>query len=108
MRILSSGKFIAGEEALRIGLADELAADGEVMNVAIARAGEFAQLPAGAFAKMKARLVNASASFEEELTREENDQATCLLSDEFLEGYASFKEKRAADFLKLPRESEYV
>lgn len=103
MQILTSGKFVEGTEAFRIGLADELVADGEIMNTAIARASELAKLPAGAFAKMKARLVNASVSFEEELAREENDQATCLLGDEFLEGYAAFKEKRSADFLKIPR-----
>lgn len=106
MQILSSGKFIESAEAYRIGLVDEVAADGTVMNAAIAKASEFAMLPADAFARMKARLVNASASFEEELKREENDQAACLLSDEFREGYAAFKEKRSVDFLKLPRKPD--
>ncbi len=106
MQILTSGKFVDGAEALRIGLADELVADGEVMNTAIAKASELAKLPADAFAKMKKRLMNSVASFDEELSREEDDQATCLLSDEFLEGYASFKEKRSADFLKLPRKPD--
>lgn len=103
MQMLTSGKFIEGAEALRIGLADELVADGEVMNAAIAKASEFAKLPTGAFARMKHRLVKQAATFDEELMREEDDQACCLLSQEFLEGYASFSEKRTADFLKISR-----
>lgn len=106
IQLLSSGRFIEGEEAYRLGLADELVADSEIMNAAIARAAEFARLPAGAFAKMKARLATPSASLEEELRREENDQAVCLLGDEFREGYSAFMEKRAADFLKIPREGD--
>jgi 2-(1,2-epoxy-1,2-dihydrophenyl)acetyl-CoA isomerase len=98
--------MVGGAEALRLGIADCCVADGEVMSTAVARASEFAQLPSGAFAKMKQRLVNASPSLEEELKREEEDQTACLLGGEFREGFAAFSEKRAADFLKLPRERD--
>lgn len=106
MQILTNPNFIEGAEAFRIGLADALVDDGEIMNTAVAKASDLAKLPAGAFAKMKRRLVDPAASFEEELAREETDQAVCLLGAEFLEGYAAFKEKRSADFLKLPRKPD--
>ena len=54
----------------------------------------------GVDARMKDRLDNSSDSLDEELQREENDQAVCLLSADFREGYAAFSEKRPADFVK--------
>lgn len=98
-RILTQTQPVDGREALRIGLADELVADGEVMDAAIAKAVELTKLPLGAFARMKTRLNNVAASLEEELSREEGDQAVCLLGSEFFEGYAAFKEKRSANFV---------
>ena len=99
-RILTQGVQINAPEALRIGLVDVLVADGEVMNTAIAKAVEFSKLPQDAFARMKARLDNPAASLDDELTSEENDQAVCLLSADFREGYAAFQEKRTPDFIK--------
>ena len=46
MKLLTSGQMINGAEALSLGIADQLAADGQVMNAAIARAAELAKLPA--------------------------------------------------------------
>ena len=106
MNLLTSGQMINGAEALSLGIADQLAADGQVMNAAIARAAELAKLPAGAFARMKQRLVNSSTSLEQELLREEHDQTACLLGEEFSEGYGAFMEKRAADFLMLPKKRD--
>lgn len=101
MQLLCNTSPISGAEALRVGLADQLVNDAEVMNSAVAKASELAALPAGAFAKMKQRLVNASVSLEQELQREEQDQTSCLRGDEFKEGFAAFTEKRAANFVKL-------
>ena len=102
-RILTAGKAVGAAEALAIGLADALASDADAMRVAIDKAAEWATLPSGAFARMKARLNHPSASFAEELAREEADQVACLTGAEFVEGYAAFKDKRAADFARLPR-----
>ncbi len=101
-RIFCDGAPVSGTEAHRIGLADTLAADAEVMAVAVAQAGELALLPREAFARMKARLNHPSASLAEELSREESDQAVCLLGDDFVEGHDAFLNKRAADFVALP------
>ena len=54
------------------------------------------------FARMKNRLTRVSSSLDFELEREEDDQAVCLIDDEFREGYDAFKSKRAADFVNLP------
>lgn len=99
-RMLTSGKTVEGEEAHRLGLLDLLVPDAQVMDMAVQQALELARLPQDAFSRMKQRLNAISGSLAEELTREENDQAVCLLGDEFKEGYAAFSEKRAPDFLR--------
>jgi 2-(1,2-epoxy-1,2-dihydrophenyl)acetyl-CoA isomerase len=101
-RILTAGEPVRGEEAHRIGLADAMVADEQVMACAIAKASELAQLPMGAFARMKDRLTRVSSSLDAELQREEDDQALSLTGDEFREGYDAFRNKRAADFIGMP------
>ena len=98
-RLLTDGQPVGGEEALRLGLADMLADDAEVMDTAVRLASELALLPSEAFGRMKQRLNHPSGSLAEELAREEADQAVCLLGDDFLEGYDAFPSKRAADFI---------
>jgi len=97
-RMLTSGEAIQGPEALHTGLADEVVADSEVMDRAVAKAAEWAKLPLGAFARMKMRVNHPSASLAEEFEREANDQAACLLGAEFAEGYEAFIQKRPAFF----------
>jgi enoyl-CoA hydratase/carnithine racemase len=101
-RLLSDGEPVNGEEALRVGLADVMCEDAEVMDRAVALAGTLAQLPTEAFARMKQRLNQPAASLDDELQREETDQAVCLLGEDFQEGYAAFRDKRAADFIARP------
>jgi enoyl-CoA hydratase/carnithine racemase len=99
-RILTSGKAVTGEEALRIGLADTLVDDAQVMAAAVDKAVEFARLPSEAFGRMKQRLSSPSGTLDQELAREEDDQATCLLGPDFQEGYAAFTGKREPDFTR--------
>jgi 2-(1,2-epoxy-1,2-dihydrophenyl)acetyl-CoA isomerase len=101
-RILTAGAPVPGDEALRIGLADALVPDAEVMAQAVAHAGQLALLPQGAFGRMKRRLNEPSASLDDELAREADDQAQGLTSREFREGYAAFRDKRPADFIRMP------
>lgn len=104
LQIACSGEPILGEEAQRLGLADELVEDGEVMVTAVVRAATLAQLPLEAYARMKRRLKAPSASLDEELRREEDDQAVLLCGPDFREGYEAFVHKRSADFTR-PRET---
>jgi enoyl-CoA hydratase/carnithine racemase len=101
-RIFCAGAPVDGAEAYRIGLADLLVADAQVMETAVVQAAELALLPGEAFARMKARLNHPSASLAEELEREESDQAVCLLGDDFVEGIDAYTNKRSPDFVALP------
>jgi 2-(1,2-epoxy-1,2-dihydrophenyl)acetyl-CoA isomerase len=98
-RILTSGKTVEGEEAHRLGILDLLVPDDQVMDTAVRHACDLARLPQEAFSRMKQRLNGVSGSLDEELAREETDQAVCLLGGDFEEGYAAFSEKRAPDFV---------
>lgn len=101
-RLLSDGEAVSGEEALRVGLADVLCEDAEVMDRAVALAARLAQLPTEAFGRMKVRLHHPSTTLDEELQREEADQVVCLLGEDFQEGFDAFSHKRTADFVARP------
>ncbi|AOE86786.1 enoyl-CoA hydratase/isomerase family protein [Pseudomonas sp. TCU-HL1] len=96
-RLLMRGDAIGGEEAVRLGLADELV-DDDVMEASLRMAQRLAELPREAFGRMKWRLANPAQSFAEELQREEDDQAVLLLGSDFQEGFAAFNEKREPRF----------
>lgn len=102
-RLLISGRIILSEEALRMNLVDECAQDQNTMTAAIERAVTLSQLPQEAFARMKVRLNQPSASFEDELAREQKDQVELLLGADFREGFAAFSEKRDPDFIAAAR-----
>lgn len=94
-RYLTDGRPVPAAEALRSGLVDALAPDGEVMNRAVTEAARLARLPRDAWARTKRRLAGA---LDEDLRREEADQVACLTGPEFAEGFAAFRDKRAPDF----------
>ncbi|MGQ0701487.1 MAG: enoyl-CoA hydratase/isomerase family protein [Panacagrimonas sp.] len=99
-RLFASGKPVTGEEAFRIGLADEDAGEGDAMAAAIERATQLSRLAPVAYARMKQRLLAPALSLDEALQREETDQAEMLIGADFREGYAAFTEKREPDFYK--------
>ena len=99
-QLLAQSATIDGARACAIGLADELAADSAVMQAAIDKAVELAQLPQGAFADMKRLLKPAPAEFAQALQAEEDAQAELLQGADFVEGYAAMREKRKADFVR--------
>jgi 2-(1,2-epoxy-1,2-dihydrophenyl)acetyl-CoA isomerase len=72
-------------------------ADDAVMDAAVARAGDLAKAAPAAFALAKARQ-RGDAEENLQLDREAREQAACVASAEFAEGYAAFKEKREPRF----------
>lgn len=103
-QLITGGKVTTGEEAFRMGLADTFAGESEIMSTAVEQAQALALLPQAAFGRMKDRLNFPSGSLEEELRREEDDQAVLLQGAEFAEGYGAFMAKRKPDFSALKRE----
>lgn len=104
-QLMTSGKVSDGSYCYEIGLADELAENQQVMKVAIAHAEEFSKLPQDVFARFKQRLNHPSLTLDEELQREEDDQAVLLLGAEFKLGYSAVMNKsKAPDFTSLSRE----
>jgi 2-(1,2-epoxy-1,2-dihydrophenyl)acetyl-CoA isomerase len=70
------------------------------MTAAVHRASLLAALPAAAFARLKRRLNRRSFSLEEELEREENDQAELLRGEDFRTGYAAFVHSHEPNFVR--------
>ncbi|MDO8864102.1 enoyl-CoA hydratase/isomerase family protein [Haliea sp. E1-2-M8] len=97
-RIMTNGQSIQAREALRIGLADSDAGEGNVMAAALRQAEAMAQLPGVAFYHLKQRLMHPSGTLEQEWQREEDDQAQLLLGPDFEEGFAAFNGKRDPHF----------
>jgi 2-(1,2-epoxy-1,2-dihydrophenyl)acetyl-CoA isomerase len=98
MRMFMDNAAITGAEAVVIGLADQVADDAEVMAQALAAAASLAELPMGAFARLKASLRDADQPDPLNLAYEAMAQAACLTGPEFVEGYAAFRDKRKPDF----------
>nr|WP_249806753.1 enoyl-CoA hydratase-related protein [Bradyrhizobium sp. 1] len=100
-RLVTSPAPVTGEEALSIGVADQLVADDDIMKAAVIEASRLSHLPVEALRRTRERLFDPSGSLAAELEREARDQAVCLTGPEFAEGYKAFMEKRAAHFLEL-------
>ncbi len=101
-RICLDSGTIKGADAVAGNLADLAVADADVMPTAIAEAERLAALPAAAFARLKNGLRGSDEPDPLNLVFEANAQVECLTGQEFVEGYAAFREKRAPDFIKKP------
>ena len=104
-RLMTEGKITTGDEAKNLGLAD-VYVDDDVMMAAIEHATFLSSLPQEAFARFKGRLNFPSSDLDEELGREEDDQAALLLGPEFVEGFAATRAKRKPDFVSIKRDED--
>lgn len=95
-RLFAEAATVAAEEALALGIADEAVPDDAVNARVLELATTLAQAASGAFALTKARLRGDVALLD--LEREAREQAVCLTSPDFAEGYAAFREKRDPRF----------
>jgi enoyl-CoA hydratase len=98
MRWLLTGDEFGAQEALRIGLAQEVVEDGEQIERAIALAEVIAaQAPLGVEATLASARLSMAPS-DEAAKRLLPDLAPILASDDAREGIQSFIERRAAKF----------
>jgi enoyl-CoA hydratase/carnithine racemase len=99
-RMLLTGQPVTAEEALRLGLVNEVTGDGPAaLARAVAIAGDLADLPAGALAAAK-RLVDEGSelSLAGAMTLERETVVALFASPDREEGVAAFMEKRSPNF----------
>ena len=98
-RLMISGDVIAADEALAIGLADELTPAGGALAAALARASRISALAPLSIAAVKATLGSPAKSLDEVLDAELDNQVRLVTSADYLEGRTAFIEKRPAVFI---------
>lgn len=99
MEITMSGRKVGAEESLRIGLCNQVSADGEALSEAMEWAERLSNGPTPAYAANRRLLYETAASaLAHGLAAEGASQGRLGKSPLFHEGVAAFKEKRGADF----------
>ena len=100
MEMIITGRPVDAEEALRIGLANEVVPEGRALERALELAHEVAKLPQGAIRTDKETLVrNVGRTYEEQL-RQEMEQAVAMFMrrDSHAVGASAFKEGRIPEW----------
>lgn len=94
-----TGRKVKADEALRIGLVNQVASDAELMNETMKLASKLAELPPRAIGLTK-RAMNAAWSndLETQLEYEAQLQTTAGQTTDHREGVAAFLEKRSPKF----------
>ena len=96
--MLLRAQTVKADEALRLGLFDQVVPDTEVQAAALALAAELAAQPAHAVAVTKRLLLAEPQSFDAALDLERTSQVLSFMSADHREGVAAFREKRAPEF----------
>jgi enoyl-CoA hydratase/carnithine racemase len=97
-RLMLFSEVLDATAAVASGLADELAAEGQALETALARATVLADTAPGALSAIKTGLVRFPQALEQLLEWEADTQALLIASPDFAEGRNAFFEKRAARF----------
>ncbi|MDA1323754.1 MAG: enoyl-CoA hydratase/isomerase family protein [Proteobacteria bacterium] len=97
-QILLRARTLKGRDAVDMGLADELVADGGAEARAIELARELGDMPRHAFALTKRHLAMEPQTLEAALEMETLSQSLAFVGDELIEGRAAFLEKRKPKF----------
>lgn len=96
--ILMQARTLKSEEALKIGLFDQVVPDADVQDAALVLARSLAAQPAGAQGLLKRMLGAEPTTLEHALDLERSFQTLSFISADHKEGVAAFKEKRAPKF----------
>jgi 2-(1,2-epoxy-1,2-dihydrophenyl)acetyl-CoA isomerase len=97
-QILLYAEMRKGQDAVDVGLADELVSDGQAEARAVERAQALAAMPPHAFALTKRHLAMEPQSLEDALEMEAMSQSLAFASSELEEGRTAFLEKRKPNF----------
>lgn len=99
MELILTGRFIDAEEALRIGLANEVVAPGESFSRCLELGRKLCELPQGAMRTDKqAALMGWGRPLEEGLRIEAELALWAIRSSDIVEGATAFKQKRVPAF----------
>lgn len=100
MEMMITGRAVEADEALRIGLANEVVPEGKALERAVELAHEIAELPQGAIRTDKETLVrNVGRTFEEQLRQEiEASVAMFMRRDSHSIGASAFKQGRTPEW----------
>jgi enoyl-CoA hydratase/carnithine racemase len=97
-RLMLSARVVAADEALRLGLVDELAEAGQALERAREVAREMAAHAPIAAALLKAAYARGINSLDDALGYEMDNQAALYLTQDHREAVAAFLEKRPPQF----------
>jgi enoyl-CoA hydratase len=100
MELIITGRPVEAEEALRIGLANEVVPEGKALERALELAHQIAGLPQGAIRSDKETMVrNVGRTYEEQL-RQEAELAWSMFQrkDSMRDGAKAFRERRTPDW----------
>lgn len=98
-RLMISGDVIDADDALAIGLADQLVPAGDALAAACAKAGKINMLAPLSIRAIKDTLAHPARSLDEVLETELGNQVRLASTADYIEGRTAFIEKRSAVFI---------
>lgn len=98
MHIFATARVLGAEESAALGLVDQIATPGEVLQVAIQAARELSRHAPLPMAIVKAALAGGITTLEDVLRAEKDNQSALFLTKDHREGVAAFMAKRPPKF----------
>lgn len=96
--LMFTGRPVKAQEALAIGLVDQLVPAGTALEAALAKAADYRAIAPLAIAAMKSAFVQGPGPLSDALALERQQQPMLSMTRDHAEGLAAFTDKRAAKF----------